>query len=532
MALGVLACAIGGAATTAGAEPQKGPGAQPRPNILVIMTDDQRYDEVTNSTMPTVVHRIADQGTTFKNNFVTSPLCCPSRSTFITGQYGHNHGVLTNSPGYPDLVDKPNVLPAWLHRAGYETGLVGKFMQGYVDRRARKPAPGWDKWYGMLRPFRYFDFRLGVNGKVVRFPDRRRFYLTSVLSRYAVRFVRKAAPRKKPFFLEYAPWAPHESHKEVGEQKTGGGGRVAFARGSHDTRCSNTTVPAPQDENAFLDAPLPMPPSFDEPDVGDKPDFIRLLPRFGEPGGHDLRDIVRRYRCRLASLPSVDRSVARLLRTLSNAGELDNTLIIFTSDNGFFAGEHRLALGKDYPYEESIRVPLIIRTPPSFDPSPPGSVVNEDVANIDLAPTILNFAAGAPGSSSAQPCISPTHCRVMDGRSMLPLLQGNTSVWPPDRALEIELSIGCPYAAVRTPRYMYAEYTEVLDSSGACLPSNEKELYDLQHDPYELQNLMPPGGPAPSPATVIGLQQQLEDLRACSGIPGRDPEPPRGRYCD
>src|SRR5262249_60917452 len=113
---------------------------------------------------------------------------------------------------------------------------------------------------------------------------------------------------------------------------------------------------------------------------------------------------------------------------------------------------------------------------------------------------------------------------VMDGRSMLPLLQGNTSRWPSDRAIEIELNMGCPYQAVRTQRYMYAEYTEVQDASGACLPSNEKELYDLDNDPYELQNLMPPGGPAPSPSTVSSLQQKLEDLRACSGIAGREPE--------
>src|SRR5262249_57399448 len=144
----------GRAAASDGADPPPPKGPAAPPNILVIMTDDQRSDEVTNQTMPTVVPRIADQGTTFANNFVPSPLCCPSRSTFITGDYGHNHGVLTNSPGYPDLVDKPNVLPAWLDRAGYETGLVGKFMQGYVDRRARKPAPRWDKWYAMLRPFR------------------------------------------------------------------------------------------------------------------------------------------------------------------------------------------------------------------------------------------------------------------------------------------------------------------------------------------------------------------------------------------
>src|SRR5262249_22561623 len=155
--------------------------------------------------------------------------------------------------------------------------------------------------------------------------------------------------------------------------------------------------------------------------------------------------IVRRYRCRLASLPSVDRGVARLLHTLSQEGELDNTVVIFTSDNGFFAGEHLLALGKDYPYEASIRVPLMVRTPPRFGRSAPGSVVHETVATIDLAPTILNFAGGAPGTSNVPPCISPTHRRVMIGRPMLPLLKGILSKWPSDPANEIEQNMGCPY---------------------------------------------------------------------------------------
>ena len=374
----------------------------------------------------------------------------------------------------------------------------------------------------MLRPYRYFRYRLGVNGKIARFPNRRRFYLTSVLTRYATRFVRRNAPDKHPFFLEYAPWAPHESHKDVGETS------VHAARGQQSTRCAGTTLPAPRDDNAFLEEPMPMPPSFDEADMSDKPNFMQTLQRFGEPGVHSLRDMVRRYRCRLASLPAVDRGVDRLLRTLANTGELDNTVIVFSSDNGFMRGEHRLALGKDLPYDESIRVPLLMRLPPSLAPISPGSVLHEPVANVDIAPTLLDLAG-------ADSCISPSRCRVMDGRSLLPLLQGSTSGWPVDRGILVELRQGnpCRYEALRTSQYLYAEYVEEINPvTQLCEPSDEHELYDLDSDPYELQNLDPPGGPEALPGVETGLQQRLEALRPCSGIEGRDPPPPRGRYCD
>lgn len=235
LAFGVLAAGAGGGGSSGQAA-----GLSKRPNIVVVTTDDQRADEVSEATMPTVINRIANQGVTFSNSFVTSPLCCPSRATFITGQYGHNNGILANFPGFPSLVDRKNILPEWLHKAGYRTGLVGKYLHGYVNTAAKKPAPGWDKWYAMLRPFKYFDLKLGVNDKVVRYPDRARDYLTTVLSRYAVRFVRRNAPRKRPFFLWYTPWAPHESHSPVGES--------ARKRGAQSTRCDGTAVPSPRDE--------------------------------------------------------------------------------------------------------------------------------------------------------------------------------------------------------------------------------------------------------------------------------------------
>jgi N-acetylglucosamine-6-sulfatase len=520
VALGVLVCVLGSGIVAAGA--RGGPAANAaglgaKPNIVVVTTDDQRADELNAATMPTVVNRIGNRGATFKNSFVTSPLCCPSRATFLTGQYGHNNGILANFPGFPALVDGKNILPAWLQRAGYRTALVGKYLHGYVNTQAKHPAPGWDKWFAMLRPFRYFRLRLGVNGKVTRFPNRARDYLTSVLSRYAVRFVRRNAPRKRPFFLWYTPWAPHEAHPGTRNTK----------RGARSSRCDGTAIPAPRDDAAFLEQSLPNPPSFDESDVSDKPSFIRASLHFNQPGAHTVRDIVQRYRCRLASLPAVDRGIGRILDALAKADELDNTVIVVTSDNGFFLGEHRLALGKNLPYEEAIRVPLVMRLPPSLGQVPPGSTIHEPVANIDLAPTLLELAG-------AKPCISSLQCRVMDGRSLMPLLHGETSAWPPDRGILIELRQGivCRYEAIRTPRYVYAEYVEeIKPGTGTCEPTDERELYDLQADPFELNNLEPPGGPTPA-AVESELEQRLEELRPCSGIEGRDPQPPRGRFCE
>ena len=297
---------------------------------------------------------------------------------------------------------------------GYRTALVGKYLHGYVDTAAKSPAPGWDKWYAMLRPFKYFKLKLGVNGKVVRFPNRARDYLTSVLSRYAVRFVRRSAPRKRPFFLWFTPWAPHESHHSVRQTPTSGGREATVATEPRSRRRATT---GRSSRHPFRSAVVRR---------GGRQRQARLHPPFpplrSAGSAHAPGQFVQRYRCRLASLPAVDRGIKRLLETLEKAGELDNTVIVFTSDNGFF-GEHRLALGKNLPYEEAIRVPLMIRVPTGVSLAAPGGVVHQPVANIDLAPTLLELAR-------AQPCISSTQCRVMDGRSLVPLLQGDTSRGP------------------------------------------------------------------------------------------------------
>jgi arylsulfatase A-like enzyme len=227
------------------------------------------------------------------------------------------------------------------------------------------------------------------------------------------------------------------------------------------------------------------------------------------------------HACRLASLVDVDRSVARIYRTLERTGQLDNTVLIFTSDNGWLEGEHRLE-GKAVPYEEAVRVPLIVWAPRSLlgGASPPATV-SEPAANIDLAPTLLKLA-------SASPCPPHGRCRLMDGRSLVPLLEGHGDAWPQNRAILLESREGdfgiCRFESVRTPGYVYTEYSRFLQgNAGACAPPSDRELYDLRADPSELRNL--DGQPTGSRTGRIEarLTQRLDRLRTCEGIRGRNP---------
>ena len=378
--------------------------ATPRPNIVVIQTDDQTVGELTHASMPHVLSALAGHGTTFSNYIVASPQCCPSRASLITGDYPHNTGVLSNTPGYDDLVDKRNVLPAWLRRAGYRTIHVGKYLNGYESAR---PAPGWSRWFTEVSPLDYYDYTIAHGGRFVHFGNKPADYLARVLKRAAIRLVRQAAHAHKPFYLELDEHAPHG----------GGGGRGA---------CSGhgLAVPGPADRSRFQGVPLPQEAlpagsrSLDEQNVSDKPSFMRALPRID---GATLDSMRKRYDCALAAIHSVDRSVGGLFSALRHAGLWSNTVVILTSDNGFFFGEHRLPQGKDLPYEEAIRQPLIIRVPRAYAPN---QVARSRVAaaNIDLAPTILKLAG-------ATPCRAARHCRTLDGRSLLGPVKGRTGAF-------------------------------------------------------------------------------------------------------
>ena len=479
-----------------------------RPNVIVVETDDQTLASLNRKTMPATVSLLADRGTTFTEYVVSSPLCCPSRATLLTGQYPHNHGVVSNSPGYPELRDKDNTLPVWLQRAGYVTAHVGKYLNNYEDSAATpaEAAPGWDEWATMLPPYSYFGYDLAVNGEERSFGDGRSDYLTTVLNRRAARIVKERLPGPAPLYLQLDQLAPHgQSEQEEGS-------------------CGLTATPLPGDFRRFARERLPRPPSFDEEDVSDKPPFRRLLKRL--PASR-LEGMRANYRCRLASIRAVDRGVRRIHAAVKAAGELDRTVFVFTSDNGFLQGEHRVPAQKAQAYEEAVRVPMVIRAPggvlggtrrvPSVDVA---------TANVDVAPTILDLA-------SARPCRDPGTCRILDGRSLVGLLRGRSGHWPDGRGILLGFSSGhsrnarsesCRFSGIRTTERSYVEHVSVPDpETGRCQPTYERELYDLASDPFQLENLDRDDGPGWGRREAAALSARLSKLERCAGIEGRDP---------
>ena len=484
-----------------------------RPNIVLVRTDDQTRRQLNGQTMPQTTKLLSNRGTLFTRSIVTTSQCCPSRAAVLTGQYGHNNGVLANTPGYPALRHKRSTLPVWLHRAGYRTAHFGKFLNGYT--KAVQPrstvAPGWDVWQtAYSEPSRYYDYPLSANGRKVRFGHRPRDYITRVLNRKATRFIHTYGSRRKPLYLQIDQRAPHS------------------ADGTTKGRCSGSPPqPAPRDMDRFTTTPLPRPPSFNEADVSDKPPFLR------RPKLHDtaLARMRLRYQCALASLREVDRGVKRIYKAFGRLHELRRTVFIFTSDNGFFQGEHRIGAGKTLAYGESIRVPLVIRVPKAYRRGAQRvRKVSEPVANIDLVPTILELAR-------AKPCRSRGRCRPLDGRSLVGLLRGNGSGWPSDRGILLEYDRPdkarqwvCEYTGVHTSDRTYVEYTSALNSAThRCGPTDARELYELGSDPFELDNV---ADAAAHQTEVLQLSQRLALLQDCAGIAGRDQHVGGRPFCE
>ncbi len=462
---------------------------QQRPNIVMVMTDDEAAEQ--QRFLPKTNALLGDGGVTFKNSFANYSLCCPSRSTWLTGQYSHNHDVRGNqSPagGYGKI--RPflgNSLPVWLQRAGYYTGHIGKFLNGYGSSSPdTEVPPGWSEWYGALDDpdaypggtYTMYGYTLNENGRVVHYgstPDvvDPPTYQTDVYSAKARDFISRRAPSDKPFFLSVAPLA---SHAESG----------AFTTNDNNPRA------APRHEGALAAEQPPSNPSFNEADVSDKPQAIQGLALMNAAQQELTRD---RYRARAESLLAVDEMVSNMAKALKAKGEWKNTVFIFTTDNGFFHGEHRVRQGKVRLYEESIRLPLLMRGPGI----PKNKTRSQPVVNADLAPTIVDFA----GARSR---------RKMDGRSLIPIAQDR--LYNPGRPIDVEAYFNSDpaedpetpptnFQAVRTDRYLYAEYG-----------TGEQELYDLYTDPFELQSQHA----NPAFATVkAALDRLLDRTRNCAG---------------
>ncbi len=463
---------------------------QSQPNVVVFMTDDERLWDM--DAMPLTNRLLGEEGTTFKNAYATDPLCCPSRATFLSGQYEHNHGVLDNEwpEGGYEKFDFSNALGVWLQQAGYKTAHIGKQLNEYgvLLRPTQGPviAPGYDDWFATRDPTTYSMYDYVVQDNELRHPygvlpeD----YQTDVLTNRALDDIRAWAPDDAPFFIHYSTSAPHH---EFFDAETG-------------------PRAAPRHEGSFADVPLVRRPNYDEEDVSDKPSVVRHYARIDDALAGK---IAANRRDRLESLQAVDEGVERIVAEVEAAGELDNTLFIFVSDNGYLHGEHRLPNQKVVHYEESSRVPLIIRGP-GF---PAGETRTQLVGNIDLAPTIVELAGATPG-------------RVMDGESLVPYARdpqhrsnrslvlesdfaevgGTTQVIIPAYHQGVHIY----YDAIRTERFKYVHWFR--DVNGE--PADEEELYDLEADPYELQSLHE----SPRHAAIKReLAGRLETFKDCAG---------------
>jgi len=461
------ACGSGAGAPASPTAPAPVAAATPKPlNIVVIMTDDQ--ESVSARDMPRMRSLIADQGVHFENAISTTPLCGPSRATIFRGQYAHSHGAKSNEPplgGYGNYRDgglEGDSLPVWLKAAGYRNAFVGKYINGYRPGFAFVP-PGWDDWLALTEPQRYTGFTFNENGRDMSAPDGA--YQTDYLAQRAVEFLRRTEEKDdQPFFLMVSLFAPH-----------------------------NVSRPASRHSSMFGGRGGPRTPAFDEADVSDKPRHIRRIPRFDSA---TVNAIDTEYRNVLRALQSVDDLVAQVVEALTAQGELENTAIIFFSDNGLSTGAHRFT-DKTAPYAESLDIPLYIRVPGGAR----GISIPHLVANLDLPATILDWAR-APMPPS------------LEGRSLAPLLAPSTpalSSWRPD--LLIEYWDDTNPATTRMPSFQGVRAEDGVHSDVYVLYNTaEDEYYDFKKDPYQLTSNV-----AGNLERVGQLRQRLQDLAACSG---------------
>lgn len=469
-----------------------------RPNFVVIMTDDQD-DMGSLGHMPKTQSLLGGQGLTFTNSFTDFPLCCPSRASFLTGQAAHNTGVLSNTPvedgGYAFFQPtENNSLPVWLQQAGYHTVHMGKYLNGFGP--SYPIPPGWTTWQGIADgqgSSYYYNYTINRNGVLQLYGSSPADYKTDVQAHDAEAFIASQQTAVQPFFVWLNPFAPH----------------MALDPADPTSLTLLPPIPAPRHVGLYDNFPLPSRPNFNESDVSDKPAVVKLFPLLDSAG---IADAINQYRRRRESLLSVDDMVERVINALQAAGKLSNTYIIFTSDNGNFEGQHRRRSNKMLVYEESIRVPLLIRGPGI----PAGQTRTQLVNNLDLVATIETLAGITPG-------------RIPDGRTLVPLFLNAAAPWRSSVLVQgMNKVIGIAhlygrYQAVRTNRYVYAEHNGDFGF--------EREFYDLATDPYQL--VSKPNDPAY--ASIVGdLQGRLGTLRTCVGascwMTTPEPPPPPGFF--
>jgi len=459
------------------------PGAK-RPNIVFVLTDDLAPNLV--QYMPNVL-KMQREGVTFANYFVTDSLCCPSRSSIFTGRYPHNTGIYRNvgaDGGYAAFVSRGHgrvTFATALAAVGYHTAMLGKYLNGYHPQND-PAAPGWTRWDVAGNGYRGFNYDLNQNGKIVHYANRPEDYMTDVLSAAAVNFIKQQTV-DGPFMIEIATFAPHAPY-----------------------------TPAPRDAGAFAGLRAPRTAAFDAAPDPAAPKWLAGRPQLSDA---DMAMIDSSFRKRAQSVLAVDAMIGALQQAVAAIGAADNTYFVFSSDNGYHMGEHRLMPGKMTAYDTDIRVPLIFTGPGV----PAGRTVGEIAQNIDLCPTFteLGFASGPAN---------------VDGRSLAPLLRGeNVEGWrtvalvehrgpihdlaDPDlpdlrtapRLTEAVRRAGNPttYEAIRSATSLYVEYAD-----------GEKEYHDLVADPYELRNTYA-SLPDDRKAALHGALEAVENCRGVAG---------------
>jgi N-acetylglucosamine-6-sulfatase len=460
-----------------------------QPNIIFILTDDLSLNLLPY--MPRVL-QMQQNGVTFSNYFVADSLCCPSRSSIFTGRYPHNTGVLGNagpSGGYTAFeannMQSVSFAEA-LSAAGYRTAMLGKYLNGYQPK-LNGPDPGWNYWAVAGDGYAEFNYNLNRNGQVVAYGDQPADYLTDVVSGLAADFIQGGS---QPYFVEIATFAPHSPY-----------------------------VPAPRDANAYPGIRYPLTPAFNAAPDPNAPNWLARLTAPLVPTV--VAEIENFFRLRVQSVLAINQMIGELQALVASLGQQNNTIFVFSSDNGYHMREHRLRPGKQTAFDTDIQVPLII-TGPGI---PAGRVVSALAQNVDLAPTFIELA----GANATRTLPSA----IIDGRSLVQWLYpgstGNQStswrtaalvehyrgsyVFADDPDMETDpttepvpwqwhFADPPSYKAIRTSSATYVEYI-----------TGEKEYYDLVADPYEMinayENL--------DPATQANLHAQLTALQNCQG---------------
>jgi len=506
-----------------------------RPNIVLIQADDAIRSDM--PLMPNISRLMDTGGTQFSNYVAPYPLCGPARASLLTGQLSHNNQVFSNFrsndgghyrfKALSGKLNQANSLGPWLHRSGYQTALVGKYLNEYGALDRTEIPPGWDRWAALLdnSTYDYFNYAVNVDGKVQFHGDRtyaeaqlnfatnaanntpKSFgeviaqaqaafvpydyfgtqdeseYSMDVTGKMAANFVKNAAPRKKPFFLYYSPPGPHAEDTN-------------HLQGLRPGAPDPDPRPPIRYADTYDNTPLPRPASFNEADVSDKASNLKNLPLLTDT---QIEGITNNYRGRLGALRSVDDQVGKIVKKLKKSGEFGNTYFIFTSDNGYMQGDHRLRSSKFLPYENSVRVPAMM--------SGPGIKKNKvktgAAMDVDLTATVLDMADAKSG-------------RTPDGISLLPAAKGRKQLPKRDQPIEAMrplflfytpiTAFDLPYYGVRTSQYKYIHWS--------FETGPEYELYDLNKDPDELNNL----AADPNYADVVAqLETKAAQLRTCRG---------------